>query len=201
MNFLIVGLGNPGAKYEQNRHNIGFLAADSVAGKLGASSWVRKFGGEMCDAHTGEDRVYFLKPHTFMNLSGQSVGAAAGFYKIPPERVIALADELDLLPGKLRVKQGGGNGGHNGIRSMDEYIGANYWRVRIGIGHPGDKNRVTDHVLSDFNATDWPIQQDMIAAITRHFPMLLKQDAAGFMNKVALDVKASVPQAPKAPGQ
>ena len=189
--FLVVGLGNPGPQYEHNRHNIGFIAADSIAAKLGASGWKHNFDGQMCDARVSEPavRVYFLKPQTFMNLSGACVQAVRGFYKIPLQNVIVLCDELDLPPGKMRVKMGGGNGGHNGIRSLDEYMGPDYWRVRIGIGHPGDKNRVTDHVLSDFNATDWPLQQAMLAALTKHFPLMLRNDAAGFMNKVALEVK------------
>jgi len=192
MPLIIIDSIQSGERYERNRHNIGFLAVDSIAGKLGASPWVRKFGGEVCDCRFGtpETRIYFLKPHTFMNLSGQSVGAVTNFYKIPVENVIVLCDELDLTPGRLRVKQGGGAGGHNGIKSLDDYIGANYWRVRIGIGHPGDKNMVTDHVLSDFNKTDWPIQEKMLDSVTAHFPLLLKSDPALFMNKVALDAQS-----------
>jgi PTH1 family peptidyl-tRNA hydrolase len=123
-----------------------------------------------------------------MNLSGDAVAAAAGFYKIPPERIIVLHDDLDLLPGRLRVKQAGGSGGHNGIKSIDAHIGKDYWRVRIGIGHPGDKDLVSPYVLSDFPREEWTIQEKMIEAVAAHFPLMLAGDAAGFMNKVALEM-------------
>jgi PTH1 family peptidyl-tRNA hydrolase len=204
--WLVVGLGNPGTKYERNRHNIGFLAVDDIAGKLGASPWAKKFSGELCEAqgtrHEASDlkeenthaprithhesRIYFLKPQTYMNLSGESVGAAAHFYKIPPEKIIVLHDELDLLPGKLRVKQGGGAGGHNGIKSIDAHLGENYHRVRIGIGHPGAAHEVSNYVLSNFSKEEWATQEKMLAAITDNFSLLIQNDAAGFMNKVAL---------------
>jgi PTH1 family peptidyl-tRNA hydrolase len=186
--WLVAGLGNPGAKYERNRHNMGFLACDALAEKYQASAWARKFSGEICEAR-GAGKVYFLKPQTFMNLSGESVAAAARFYKIPPEQVIVLYDELDLIPGKLRVRQGGGSGGHNGIKSIDSHLGNAYWRVRIGIGHPGHKDRVSGYVLSDFSKDDWDIQQAMLNAITQHFPLMLANDPAGFMNKVALTLQ------------
>lgn len=186
--WLVVGLGNPGSKYEHNRHNIGFLATDQVAGKFGASLWVKKFTGLWCEANAASERIYLLKPQTYMNLSGESVAAAARFYKIPPERIIVLHDELDILPGKLRVKQGGGDGGHNGIKSIDAHMGDNYWRVRIGIGHPGDKDRVADYVLSDFSKEEWLTQEKMIDAIASNIGLLLGSDAAGFMNKVALEI-------------
>jgi PTH1 family peptidyl-tRNA hydrolase len=205
--FLIVGLGNPGREYEHNRHNVGFLAVDRVAGKLGAGAWGKKFGSAICEIQGSGVRdqdsdkkslipaprspipkTYFLKPQTFMNLSGDAVAAAAGFYKIPPERIIVLHDDLDLLPGRLRVKQAGGSGGHNGIKSIDAHIGKDYWRVRIGIGHPGDKDLVSPYVLSDFPREEWTIQEKMIEAVAAHFPLMLAGDAAGFMNKVALEM-------------
>jgi PTH1 family peptidyl-tRNA hydrolase len=205
--WLVVGLGNPGAKYERNRHNIGFLAVDAIARKFNASAWTKKFGGEITEVRIEElknrgtertinssipkffdSKIYCLKPQTFMNLSGESVVAAARFYKIPPANIIVLHDELDLLPGKLRVKMAGGDGGHNGIKSIDAHMGKDYWRVRIGIGHPGDKDRVADYVLSDFTRDERDIQETMIAAITKYFPLLLAQDAAGFMNKVVLEI-------------
>ncbi len=188
--WLVAGLGNPGVKYAHNRHNIGFLACDALAERYRAAPWARKFSGEWAEAAIG-GKAYLLKPQTFMNLSGPSVAAAARFYKIAPERVIVLYDELDLPPGKLRVKQGGGHGGHNGIKSIDAHLGGEYWRVRIGIGHPGHKDRVTGHVLGDFGREEWEVQQATLAALALHFPLLLTGDAAGFMNKVALDLRAA----------
>lgn len=185
---LVVGLGNPGAKYERNRHNIGFCAVDEIAQKLGASFWAKKFRGELCEAKTADGtRIFFLKPQTYMNLSGESVSAAAGFYKIPNEHIIVIYDEIDLPPGKLRVKKGGGHNGHNGLKSIDAHIGAKYWRVRIGIGRPENREYdVADYVLGDFSKIEEPIQQKMLAAIAQHFPLLTHGDDAGFMNKVAL---------------
>ena len=130
-----------------------------------------------------------------MNLSGESVAAAAHFYKIPPEQIIVLYDDLDLLPGKIRVKQGGGNGGHNGLKSIDSHIGQNYRRVRIGIGRPEHKDDVTNYVLSDFGKAEWEIQDKILDAIARHFPLLLAGDGAGFMNKIALEASGQPPVA------
>lgn len=203
---LIVGLGNPGSNYAKNRHNIGFLAADRLAEKYGAAPWVKKFQGEICEVQGSGGRgqgseslspaprppipkTYLLKPQTFMNLSGESVAATARFYKIPPENIIVLYDELDLPTGKLRVKKGGGNGGHNGIRSIDAHLGKDYWRVRIGIGRPEHKDDVTNYVLGDFSKTEWQVQEKMLDAIATHFPLLASGDDAGFMNKIALEVR------------
>lgn len=187
---LVVGLGNPGAQYEHNRHNIGFLALNRVAVKYGLPSWKKQFQSEWAETRfSPEHRIALLKPQTFMNLSGNAVATAAGFYKIPPETVIVLHDELDLPPGRLRVKQGGGSGGHNGLRSIDAHLGENYWRVRIGIGHPGDKDMVSHYVLSDFSRAEREIQDKMLTAIADYFPLLVAGDAAGFMNKIALDVR------------
>ena len=187
---LVAGLGNPGAKYERNRHNIGFSAVENIAEKFSASAWIKKFRGELCEAKAAGQRVFFLKPQTYMNLSGESVSAATHFYKIPPEKVIVIYDEIDLLPGKLRVKQGGGNGGHNGIKSIDAHLGTDYWRVRIGVGRPEDKSQVANYVLDNFSKDEVQQQQKMIAAITEHFILLMKGDEAGFMNKVALQLKS-----------
>jgi PTH1 family peptidyl-tRNA hydrolase len=194
--WLVVGLGNPGTKYEHNRHNIGFLAVDRIAGKLNASVWSKKFQGEIAEGRGAKDggRVYFLKPQTFMNLSGESVAAAARFYKIPAENIIVLHDELDLETGRLRVKQGGGSGGHNGIKSIDAHLGEQYWRVRIGIGHPGDRDMVSPYVLSDFSKAEWQEQEKMLDAIAAHFPLMLEGDAAGFMNRVALELSPPKPK-------
>ncbi len=186
---LVVGLGNPGAKYERNRHNIGFHAVDKIAQAYGAGSWAKKFRGEWCEARLEGEPFFFLKPQTYMNLSGESVASTAHFYKIPTERIIVIHDDLDLLSGKIRVKQGGGHGGHNGLKSIDAHIGNDYWRVRIGIGRPENKDRVTDYVLENFTKEELPLQQKILAAITNHFSYLSKDDASTFMNKVALDVK------------
>lgn len=193
--FLVVGLGNPGSQYAGNRHNIGFMTVDALAHALGAGPWSRKFKGELAEARAGEERIYFLKPLTYMNLSGESVQAAAQFYKIPPARIIVLYDELDLLPGKLRVKSGGGHGGHNGIKSIDAHLGKDYTRVRIGIGHPGEKHLVTNYVLGDFGKAEREEQERTICAIRDCFPLLLAGDEAGFMNKVALTLNPPPPKA------
>ena len=182
---LIVGLGNPERQYERNRHNVGFRVADEIA-RVAGFKWGRKFDGELAQGSLNTEKVGILKPLTFMNLSGEAVADAARFYKIPPEGIIVFHDDLDLAPGKLRVKQGGGNGGHNGLRSIDAHIGENYWRVRIGIGHPGSRDDVTPYVLGNFFKDEWELQEKMLAAIKEAFPLLLQNDTAGFMNKVAL---------------
>src|SRR5690606_24769741 len=151
---LLVGLGNPGPKYENNRHNVGFLAVDAIARHHSFSPWSKKFQGLIAEGRLNDEKVLLLKPQTFMNLSGQSVGEAMRFHKIPPSDVVVLYDELDLAPGKVRVKVGGGAGGHNGIRSMDAHCGKDYRRVRIGIGHPGAKELVHNYVLGDFAKAD-----------------------------------------------
>lgn len=192
--FLVAGLGNPGAKYAHNRHNIGFLAADRLADTFRASPWSKKFQGEVCEARLRDERLLLLKPQTFMNLSGESVGTAARFYKIAPEDVVVFYDELDLPLGKLRVKRGGGHGGHNGIKSIDAHLGTQYWRVRIGIGRPEHKDAVTNYVLGDFTKAEWEIQTKMLDVIGRYLLMLLANDEAGFMNKVALEMNPPPPK-------
>ena len=147
---LFVGLGNPGKKYVNNRHNIGFMALDQIANDHSFSSWKSKFQGQLSDGKLGLEKVILLKPETFMNLSGQSVSETIKFYKIKTEDVVVFHDELDLSPSKLRVKISGGHAGHNGLRSIHQHIGPDYQRVRMGIGHPGHKDRVANYVLSDF---------------------------------------------------
>lgn len=183
---LFVGLGNPGSAYASNRHNIGFMAADEIAQRFSFSTWNKKFQGLLCESSMGGEKILLLKPQTYMNLSGESVAAAARFYKIPVEQVIVMHDELDLPLGKLRVKQGGSAGGHNGLKSIDAHIGQNYYRVRIGIGHPGTKDLVSDYVLSNFAKAEMPLAEKMIESIAAYIELLVKDDAAGFRNKIAL---------------
>ncbi|WP_449395116.1 aminoacyl-tRNA hydrolase [Devosia riboflavina] len=192
---LLVGLGNPGGQYEGNRHNIGFMAVDAIARANGISGWKSKNSGLIAEGSIGPERVLLLKPQTFMNKSGDSVQKVASFYKIEPADIVVFYDELDLAPGKVRVKVGGGNGGHNGLRSIDPQIGLDYKRVRLGIGHPG-KEFVTHHVLGDFAKADKTWLDPLLDDIGRHAGMLLAGDHAGFMNKLALAAKGS--EEPKA---
>ncbi len=183
---VIAGLGNPGAQYANNRHNVGFMAADAIARRHSFSPWSKKFSALVCEGRLGAEKALLIKPQTFMNLSGQAVGEALRFYKLGADDLVVLYDELDLAPGKLRIKKGGGSGGHNGIRSIDAHVGADYRRVRIGVGHPGDKNRVTGHVLGDFAKVDAEWLDVLLDTIADNAPMLAAGDDAGFMNKVAL---------------
>jgi peptidyl-tRNA hydrolase, PTH1 family len=184
--FLIVGLGNPGTKYAGNRHNIGFMAVDEIVRRHHFSSWRKKFKGEVSEGAIGPEKIVVLKPLTFMNESGQSVGEAMRFLNLEPDRVIVIYDELDLEPGKARVKLGGGAAGHNGIRSISSHISPHYIRVRLGIGHPGDKNLVYPHVLSDFAKSDKPWVTDLIDAVAEHLPLLIDGKEANFQSKVHL---------------
>jgi PTH1 family peptidyl-tRNA hydrolase len=151
---LLIGLGNPGAKYAQNRHNIGFMAMDRIAADHGFASWRAKFQGQLSEGRIGSDKVALLKPETFMNLSGQSVGEAMRYLKLTPADLIVFHDEIDLAPGKVRLKTGGGHAGHNGLRSIHAHIGPDYDRVRLGVGHPGHKDAVPGYVLHDFAKLD-----------------------------------------------
>ncbi|MBV1865187.1 MAG: aminoacyl-tRNA hydrolase [Rhodobacteraceae bacterium] len=183
---LFVGLGNPGSKYAQNRHNIGFMALDRIAQDHGFSPWRRKFQGQICEGRLGGEKLALLKPETFMNLSGQSVGEAMRFYKLDPQDVTVFHDELDLAPGKCRVKQGGGHAGHNGLRSMHQHISPEYQRVRLGIGHPGRKELVARYVLHDFATADTDWLDDLLRGISDGVNALAKGDTGRFMNAVAL---------------
>ncbi|HYG84968.1 MAG TPA: aminoacyl-tRNA hydrolase [Azospirillum sp.] len=183
---LLVGLGNPGAEYARNRHNIGFMAVEDIARRYGFSPWRKRFQGQTAEGTVAGDKVLALEPLTFMNLSGQSVGAALQFFKLKPEQVVVFHDELDLPPGRVRVKKGGGHGGHNGLRSLDAHIGKDYWRVRLGIGHPGDKNGVSNYVLHDFAKADQAWLDPLIDACTAAFPLLVQGQHENFMNKVTL---------------
>jgi PTH1 family peptidyl-tRNA hydrolase len=183
---LVVGLGNPGSEYARNRHNIGFMAADALVRRHSFSPWKAKFQGALAEGTLAGDKVWVLKPQTYMNLSGQSVAAAARFLKLATEDVVVLHDELDLAPGRVKVKRGGGAGGHNGLRSIDAHLGADYRRVRLGIGHPGDKDRVTGYVLHDFAKAEATWLEPLLDAVAESFPLLASGDEAGFMNKVSV---------------
>lgn len=185
---LFVGLGNPGGKYARNRHNIGFMALDRIADDHGFSPWKGKFQGELSEGKLGTEKVLLLKPQTFMNNSGQSVGEAMRFYKLTPADVVVLHDELDLAPGKCRVKQGGGHAGHNGLRSIHAHIGADYARVRLGVGHPGHKDAVAGYVLRDFPKADEVWLDDLLRGISDGAAELARGDGGKFMNAVALRV-------------
>ena len=162
---IFVGLGNPGAKYARNRHNIGFMALDQIAEKNGFSPWKAKFQGQISEGRLGPEKVILLKPDTFMNLSGQSVGEAMRFFKLEPTDITVFHDELDLAPGKCRVKNSGGHAGHNGLRSLHQHIGADYQRVRLGIGHPGHKDAVASYVLHDFAKADQVWLAELLSGI------------------------------------
>jgi peptidyl-tRNA hydrolase, PTH1 family len=189
---LIVGLGNPGAEYKNHRHNIGFMAVDAIARANGFSSWSRKFQGEISEGRLGPDKVLLLKPLTFMNVSGQSVAAAANFYKLSEADIIVIHDELDLDPGRCKVKTGGGNGGHNGLKSIDAHMGKDYKRLRIGIGHPGHKDRVNPHVLGDFSKADRDWLEPLLDAVAKAAPDIATGDGATFMNKVTLATRGEI---------
>lgn len=192
--WLLVGLGNPGAEYAGHRHNIGFMAIDTIVARHRLSSGRARFNGEVFEGRIGDTAVMALKPMTYMNESGRSVGIAARFFKLNSARVIVLHDELDLASGKLRVKRGGGAAGHNGLRSIDAHFGQDYWRVRLGIGHPGDKTRVIGHVLRDFAASDRLWLDPLLAAVAENMMLLLADDPAGFMSKVAQATQSVRPQ-------
>ncbi len=183
---LFVGLGNPGAKYAQNRHNIGFMALDRIAEDHGFAPWRSKFQGQISEGRLGSKKVVLLKPETFMNKSGQSVGEALRFFKLEPESVVVFHDEIDLAPAKLRVKQGGGHAGHNGLRSLHGHIGDAYARVRMGVGHPGSKDAVPHYVLKDFPKTDQDWLADLMAGISDGAAHLADGDTGRFQNAVAL---------------
>ncbi len=182
---IFAGLGNPGAKYAGNRHNIGFMALDRIAEEHGFGPWKAKFQGEVTEGRLGGEKVLLLKPTTFMNLSGQSVGEAMRFYKLAPEDVTVFHDELDLAPGKVRVKTGGGHAGHNGLRSLHSHIGDSYRRVRLGIGHPGRKELVTHYVLQDFAKADRDWLDDLMRGLAEGAPELAAGRTDRFLNAVA----------------
>ncbi|NOE18685.1 aminoacyl-tRNA hydrolase [Ruegeria atlantica] len=198
---LFVGLGNPGQKYARNRHNIGFMAVERIAEDHGFGPWKSKFHGEISEGRLGSSKILLLKPQTFMNRSGQSVGEAMRFYKLESTDVVVFHDELDLAPGKVRVKAGGGHAGHNGLRSIHDHIGAAYDRVRLGIGHPGRKEMVSAYVLSDFAKSESDWLDDVLRGVSDGAPHLAQDDGGKFMNAVALRTappRSSKTAAPKA---
>src|ERR1700710_408180 len=183
---LWVGLGNPGAEYAMHRHNVGFMAADTIAQAHRFGPQQNKFSGSFREGRIGTDKVLLLKPATFMNESGRSVGAAMRFYKLEMAALTVFHDELDLVPFKVKVKNGGGTAGHNGLRSIDQHLGVDFRRVRLGIGHPGHKDRVTGYVLGAFAKAELDDLSDMLGAIAAKAEWLVKDDNARFMNDVAL---------------
>ncbi len=185
---LFVGLGNPGPKYAGNRHNIGFMALDRMAEDHGFAPWRGKFQAQVSEGKFGSEKVILLKPDTFMNLSGQAVGEAMRFYKLDSVDVTVFHDELDLAPGKCRVKSGGGHAGHNGLRSIHQHISPHYDRVRLGIGHPGHKDKVAGYVLRDFAKADQDWLDDLLRGISDGASHLAAGDSGKFMNAVALRV-------------
>jgi PTH1 family peptidyl-tRNA hydrolase len=191
---LLAGLGNPGREHAGNRHNIGYMAIDEIARRYNFAAARHRFHGELADGRIDGKKVLLLKPTTFMNRSGISVGEAARFYQLGPEDVVALHDELDLAPGRLKVKRGGSTAGHNGLKSIEAHYGRDFRRVRMGIGHPGHKDRVTGYVLKDFSKAELDLAERLIDALTDALPILVAGDDAAFMTRVALILN---PPAPK----
>lgn len=196
---LIVGLGNPGPKYAFNRHNIGFMAVDAIIHRYSFSPERQRFQGLVSEGTLAGEKIVALKPMTYMNESGRSVGEAMRFYRLTPDKVVVFHDELDLPSGKLRIKTGGGHGGHNGLRSIDAHIGQNYRRIRLGIGHPGEKERVLGHVLGDFSKADMKWLEPFLDAIVASAPLLGEGSFNSFANRVhlALNPEPEKKPAPK----
>ena len=183
---LIVGLGNTGKRYSLNRHNVGFMAVDAIARQLGVDRWTTKFQGELASTTVAGKKVLLLKPTTGMNRSGQSVGEIVRYFRIESEHVLVFHDEIDLVPGKVRVKRGGGHAGHNGLRSLHQHVGPDFWRIRLGVGHPGHKNLVVGYVLGNFSKADretW--LPDLLSRLGDGLPYLLDGEAAKFLNELA----------------
>jgi peptidyl-tRNA hydrolase, PTH1 family len=187
---LFVGLGNPGARYAGNRHNVGFMVVDAIARRHGFGPWRRRFQGQTAEGVLAAERVLLLKPATFMNESGRAVAEAAHFYKVALHDIVVFHDEIDLPPAKLRVKIGGGTAGHNGLRSITAYLGNDYRRVRIGVGHPGIKEMVQTHVLHDFDASERDWVEALCDAVAENAPLLAAGKDASFQNKVHLALAA-----------
>lgn len=190
---LFVGLGNPGAEHALNRHNVGFMAVDAIAASHGFPAWRKRFQGAAAEGKLGDEQVLLFKPGTYMNASGRAVGEAVRFYKLDLDNVVVFHDELDLAPGKVRVKTGGGVAGHNGLRSLSAHIGNEYVRVRIGIGHPGRKDLVSHYVLHDFAKADTAWLKPLLAAFAAEAPYLAEGAVDKFQSRVAHALQADVP--------
>ena len=193
---IIVGLGNPGAQYAGNRHNIGFMAVDAIQRRPGFAPWAKKFKALISEGELAGEKVLLMKPQTFMNLSGEAVGEAMRFFKLGPENIVAIYDELDLGAARARIKTGGGHGGHNGVKSLDAHCGKEYRRLRLGIGHPGAKELVHNHVLGDFAKVDRTWIDPLLDALADNAEMLVRGEDSQLMNKLALAVGAK-PDAPE----
>jgi PTH1 family peptidyl-tRNA hydrolase len=196
---LLVGLGNPGTKHSHNRHNIGFMAVDEIVRRHSFGPWRKRFEGQCAEGTFDGEKVLVLKPDTYMNESGRAVAAATRFYKLMPADVTVIHDEIDLAPEKVRFKKGGGHAGHNGIRDIAAHIGADFARVRIGVGHPGLKDRVSGHVLDDFSKADMEWVAPLLSAIAEATPCLAAGDGPGFTNRLAMILAPEEPEKP-APG-
>ena len=198
---LLVGLGNPGDGYARHRHNVGFMTVDVIHESYEFGPWRRRFKGAVSEGTLARRKTYLLKPATYMNESGRAVREAAQFFKVPLEGIVVIHDEIDLAAAKLRVKTGGGDAGHNGLRSITAALGADYRRVRVGVGHPGEKDRVHGHVLQNFSKADEEWLVPLLSAMAEAAPFLAKDDDAGFMNKVAVTLnppaKKPPPEKPK----
>ena len=182
---LFVGLGNPGSQYEKNRHNVGFMAVSRIVENHNFSPWKNKFRGSISNGLLRNQKIIILKPNTFMNLSGQSVGEVIRFYKIPSSKVIVFHDEIDFPLGKLKFKSGGGHAGHNGLRSISEHIGSDYIRIRIGVGHPGNKNAVANYVLGDFSKVEQETITQILKVISTEAPDLTLENATDFGKSIS----------------
>ncbi len=199
MDALLVGLGNPGPEYALHRHNVGFMAVERIAARFNFGPARSRFRGLVAEGRVGEAKLLALKPATFMNRSGEAVAEAIQFYKLPPERVIVLYDEIDLAPGKLKVKRGGGAAGHNGIRSIDAAIGPDFWRVRIGVGHPGHKDLVHGYVLHAFAKADRDWLDPLLEAIADEIETMIQGKSELFMTRVAARLAPPRPDKPAKP--
>lgn len=189
---LLVGLGNPGSEYEYTRHNIGFMAVEAIAHRHNFSAPKLKFRSEVKEGLVDGQKIIIQKPLTYMNLSGTAVQELCQFYKIPPHDVFVFHDELDLAFGKIKIKQGGGHGGHNGLKSIDSHLGNNYHRIRLGIGHPGDKSKVTGYVLGKFTSPERQQTDDFLKHIADTLPLLLTKGQDIFLNRLAIITKPTV---------
>jgi PTH1 family peptidyl-tRNA hydrolase len=198
---LFVGLGNPGRQYAGNRHNIGFMAIEAIGRAYSFPVARAKYQALTTEGTIGSERVILMQPQTYMNDSGRSVAEAARFHKIPLDNIVVFHDELDLPPSKLRVKKGGGNAGHNGLRSITAHMGNEYRRVRLGIGHPGDKSLVHGFVLNDFGRAEMDWVSTLCDAIAKNAPLLVKGEDAAFQNRIHLAMDAAGFKDPKLPGQ